>query len=44
MLTRFAKLEVKSRYASLNKTDDNFELDYYVEGSLSEVGEIEILL
>ena len=38
-LTRFSKLDVKSRRASLNKNDGDIELDYYVEGSLSKMGD-----
>jgi len=37
-LTRFSKLDVKSRHASINKNTEDFELDYYVEGTLSTMG------
>lgn len=39
VLTRFAKLDVKSRHASLNKNVEDLEVDFYVEGSLSNMGE-----
>ena len=38
-LTRFSKLDVKSRRASLNKNDGDIELDYYVEGTLSRAAD-----
>jgi len=38
-LTQFSKLNVKSRLASLNKNAEDIEVDYYVEGTLSKMGE-----
>ncbi len=41
-LAKLGKLDVKSRFASLkmkNQGADNYELDYFIEGSLSDLGE-----
>ena len=37
-LSRFGKLDVKSRNASLIKNISELEIDYYIEGALSEYG------
>ena len=39
VLTGIGKLDVKSRHAILNNNPQDLELDYYIEGTLSKIGE-----
>jgi hypothetical protein len=37
-ISKIGKLDVKSRHASLKENINDLDIDYYIEGSLSEIG------